>query len=106
MVSSDSASSVIAEAGTPTFKESVFGDVTYGGVTSPVNDRLWDSDKNRACVCDPGYSGIDCSLRACPVGDVPLTWDASSCGGSPHRRGILGLLQHAHGFSDPQPILI
>jgi len=73
----------IAEAGTPTFKESVFGDVTYGGVTSPVNYRLWDSDKNRACVCDPGYSGIDCSLRACPVGDDPLTWDASSCGGSP-----------------------
>jgi hypothetical protein len=33
---------------------------------------LWDSLKNQACVCDPGYSGIDCSERLCPKGADPL----------------------------------
>lgn len=26
-----------------------------------------------ACKCDPGYSGGDCSMRACPRGDDPMT---------------------------------
>jgi len=34
---------------------------------------LWDADKNRACKCDSGYSGFDCSERKCPYGDDPLT---------------------------------
>jgi hypothetical protein len=34
---------------------------------------LWDAEKNFACVCDAGYSGNDCSLRKCPMGDDPLT---------------------------------
>ena len=34
---------------------------------------LWDGDKNQACVCDPRWSGNDCSLRKCPLGDDPLT---------------------------------
>jgi hypothetical protein len=34
---------------------------------------LWDADKNRACKCDSGYSGFDCSERKCPFGDDPLT---------------------------------
>jgi len=33
---------------------------------------LWDADKIQACVCDPGYSGTDCSGRICPKGDDPL----------------------------------
>jgi hypothetical protein len=35
--------------------------------------QLWDAEKNFACVCDAGYSGNDCSLRKCPMGDDPLT---------------------------------
>jgi len=34
---------------------------------------LWDSEKNRACKCDPMWTGNDCSLRKCPFGDDPLT---------------------------------
>ncbi|RLN54834.1 hypothetical protein BBJ29_004388 [Phytophthora kernoviae] len=34
---------------------------------------LWDADKVMGCQCDPGYTGIDCSLRECPKGDDPLT---------------------------------
>ncbi|KAG7395531.1 hypothetical protein PHYBOEH_003671 [Phytophthora boehmeriae] len=34
---------------------------------------LWDADKIMGCQCDPGYTGIDCSLRECPKGDDPLT---------------------------------
>jgi len=33
---------------------------------------LWDGLKNQACVCDPGFSGVDCSLRLCPVNADPL----------------------------------
>jgi hypothetical protein len=73
---------VLASGGAKTFVGSTYGQVTYAGVVTPQAYRLWDDDKNSACRCDPGYSGIDCSLRLCPVGDDPLTWDASSCGGS------------------------
>merc|ERR1711968_394783 len=34
---------------------------------------LWDATKNRACKCDPLWTGNDCSLRKCPFGDDPLT---------------------------------
>jgi len=30
---------------------------------------LWDAHKTRGCVCDPKYSGLDCSIRMCPRGD-------------------------------------
>jgi len=35
--------------------------------------QLWDGLKNQACVCDPGYSGVDCRERLCPKGADPLT---------------------------------
>jgi len=38
---------------------------------------LWDGDMNQACVCDPRWSGNDCSLRKCPFGDDPLTVTSS-----------------------------
>jgi len=34
---------------------------------------LWDAKQNRACKCDPLWTGNDCSLRKCPFGDDPLT---------------------------------
>ena len=33
----------------------------------------WDSKKSRGCVCDPYYSGDDCSVRMYPKGNDPLT---------------------------------
>jgi len=30
---------------------------------------LWDAHKTRGCVCDPKYTGLDCSQRMCPRGD-------------------------------------
>jgi len=33
----------------------------------------WDADQIQGCVCDEGFSGYDCSAKACPRGDDPLT---------------------------------
>jgi len=71
----------LAAAGESNFVKSQLGVTTYAGVLAPSTYRLWDQEKNTACVCDTGYSGIDCSLRECPRGDDPLTWDDASCGG-------------------------
>ena len=53
----------------------------YSGILEPYEYRLWDSNHNAACACDPGYMGVDCSLRDCPRGNDPLTINAASCGG-------------------------
>merc|ERR1711862_1028729 len=50
--------------------------------SSSVLYRLWDMDKSQGCVCDPGYSGPDCSRRECPRGDDPLTHRNRDCGGA------------------------
>merc|ERR1711871_20512 len=48
--------------------------VPYGTEIFKVSEYgLWDADKNSACVCDPRWSGDDCSLKKCPRGDDPLT---------------------------------
>ena len=46
---------------------------TYG--EDPNNKLTWDGHRIHHCVCDHGYSGYDCSLRTCPTGDDPVTWD-------------------------------
>jgi hypothetical protein len=33
----------------------------------------WDAERIFGCVCDRGYSGVDCSLVLCPYGDDPIT---------------------------------
>lgn len=43
------------------------------GSASNYTYQLWDAQKIQACVCDPGYSGVDCSERLCPKGDDPLS---------------------------------
>ncbi len=71
----------IASAGTPVFVESLASTNVYTGFSSPYDYRLWDAQQGTACVCDPGYGGIDCSLRQCPMGNDPLTTTPQTCGG-------------------------
>jgi hypothetical protein len=59
------------------------GNTYYVGVKTAAVYRLWDMDMAQSCVCDPGYSGADCSQRECPRGDDPLTHRPADCGGKP-----------------------
>lgn len=47
--------------------------VQVGGAAGRAYRTSWDAKKVQACKCDPGYSGIDCAKRLCPIGDDPLT---------------------------------
>ncbi len=52
------------------------------GVRSPFDYSLWDADKHQMCVCDAGFTGIDCSQRTCPRSADPLTPETARwCGG-------------------------
>lgn len=37
--------------------------------------ELWDKDMMTGCLCDRGWTGYDCSLRACPRGNDPFHAD-------------------------------
>jgi len=37
------------------------------------DSQMWDWNKATQCKCDPGFHGLDCSMRTCPKGDDPLT---------------------------------
>jgi hypothetical protein len=43
------------------------------GTCEYVGGSSWDAAKTRACKCDPGFGGIDCSSPLCPLGDDPMT---------------------------------
>merc|ERR1719335_637290 len=51
----------------------VYGDYNTAGIgvgASKVPQKPnWDSGKVRMCVCEPGYTDIDCSRRMCPKGN-------------------------------------
>lgn len=71
-----------------------FGDAELTlGVREPLRDpfRLWSADTSRVCVCDPGFRGHDCSLRACPRGPDPLATGLRHC-------GDMGCLDEAQRF--------
>lgn len=36
-------------------------------------EGIWDAEMMHGCNCDTGYFGPSCNLRACAVGDDPLT---------------------------------
>ncbi|OQR89784.1 tenascin-like protein [Achlya hypogyna] len=45
---------------------------TYG--SDPNNPVTWDATKIQSCLCDPIYTGYDCSRINCPHGDDPNTY--------------------------------
>lgn len=51
-------------------------DFTYG--SDPNNPYTWDYDRIHGCYCDHGFTGYDCSLKKCPEGDDPGTYDDHS----------------------------
>jgi hypothetical protein len=51
----------------------VIGGFSYG--SDPNSAATWDADRVLGCSCDAGYGGYDCSLRLCPVGDDPGTYN-------------------------------
>jgi hypothetical protein len=51
-------------------------DYRYG--EDPNNALTWDAHRIHGCLCDDGYEGFDCSLRSCPRGDDPGTYDDHS----------------------------
>ena len=52
---------------------------------------LWDANITHECVCDGGFSGLDCSMRTCPHDDDPLTVTGTQVGvnnGLPERGDV------------------
>jgi hypothetical protein len=47
--------------------------LTYG--KDPNNAQTWDAGRIYSCMCDQGYHGFDCSLKNCPGGDDPGTYN-------------------------------
>lgn len=48
---------------------------TYG--LDPNNPYTWDAHRVHGCLCDEGWEGYDCTVRKCPQGDDPGTYDQS-----------------------------
>ena len=46
---------------------------TYG--LNPNNPLTWDGGMIKGCVCDEGWHNYDCTLRTCPAGDDPGTYN-------------------------------
>lgn len=64
----------LRQLATETKVNGVVAGYTYG--TDPNNAQTWDAIKIKSCVCDNGYTGYDCSLRECPRGDDPSTFNS------------------------------
>ena len=45
----------------------------YSDSVATSDPNFWSTASTQSCVCDGGWTGHDCSLRLCPVGDDPET---------------------------------
>jgi len=52
--------------------------------------QLWDKDMTMGCVCDPQYTGADCSLKQCKYGIDPLYTNNYNTANMPAWRYKLG----------------
>eukprot|EP00981_Chlorochromonas_danica_P010283 scaffold3079_cov187-Ochromonas_danica.AAC.10 len=66
----------MATLATLTTVNGVLQNYTYG--STPNNPNTWDASRIYGCLCDPEYTGYDCSLMVCPTGDDPLTTGQSN----------------------------
>lgn len=48
------------------------------GAVRPVTDHHWEADRSRACVCDSGWTGVNCASRQCPHGNDSLDTRANT----------------------------
>lgn len=55
-------------------------EVSTDASTGVAAYKYWDAVKTQQCVCDSGYTGIDCAQRICPSGDDPITRPATNTG--------------------------
>ena len=46
-------------------------EILYGH--DPNNGNAWDADSVYGCYCDHGFTGYDCAIRSCDMGDDPRT---------------------------------
>ena len=49
-------------------------------------DSNWDAFKIYGCSCDSRYSGYNCAVRQCPVGDDPMTGNGADTPENPAQR--------------------
>jgi len=63
----------MAEIATKATTNGVLTPTLYG--TDPNNGQTWDANRVYTCLCDEGFEGYDCSLRSCPRGDNPATYN-------------------------------
>jgi hypothetical protein len=52
--------------------ERLASEFNYWDFPRPNYNSPWDKEKVYGCLCHAGYTGYDCSLRECSVGDDPL----------------------------------
>lgn len=50
---------------------------------------LWDAEKSTGCKCDPGFWGVDCSLRKCKYGIDPIYY--AKMDGAIHQTAVVHL---------------
>jgi hypothetical protein len=73
--------SIAANQGNLKRLASMGGALVAHGPSQAVPDyRLWGASMLRACVCDPGFTGADCSERVCPSGFDPMGVQPRHCG--------------------------